>query len=314
MRRLGFTLIELVFVIVIMGILSKFGVEFLAQAYNGFIFSSVNNSLQAQSATAVESIASRLQYRIKDSIIARQDATTFQALSGSTLGENAKVLEWIGSDIDGFRGNSKPFWSGVIDLYHTDTNATILVSPETNTTAVNDLIAVLANNNGINDTTINNAAIYFVGSDSDINSYGWDGEAFDDQSKVMHPIKKGASTKHLIPRKASNGSTSTFEGYDVYEYYQLAWTAYAVAMTDYNATTQSGTLRLYYDYQPWDGETYLLQSDGNDTKSTLIMENVSTFQFKAVGSVVKIQVCVKSNIINGNSEGGYSLCKEKTIY
>lgn len=306
MRRLGFTLIELVFVIVIMGILSKFGVEFLAQAYSGFIFSSVNNSLQSQTETAVESIASRLQYRIKDSVIARQDATTFQALSGSTLGHNAKVLEWIGSDIDGFRGDKLPLWSGVIDLYHAETNATQLFSPETNTTALNALILALSGDN----TTVDNAAIYFVGSDSDINDYGWDGVAFGDQSKVMHPIKAGASTNHLIPRKASDGSTSSFEGVDVYEYYQLSWTAYAVALTDYNATNNTGTLRLYYDYQPWDGERY---SDEN-ISSAILANNVSTFQFKAVGSVVKIQVCVKSDIINGNSAGGYSLCKEKTIF
>ncbi len=44
------------------------------------------------------------------------------------------------------------------------------------------------------------------------------------------------------------------------------------------------------------------------------MENVSTFRFKSVGSVIKIQVCVKSDIIDGNAAGGYSLCKEKTIF
>jgi len=39
--RAAFTMIELIFVIVVMGIIGKFGVEFLAQAYKSFIFSSV---------------------------------------------------------------------------------------------------------------------------------------------------------------------------------------------------------------------------------------------------------------------------------
>ena len=70
--RSAFTMIELIFVIVVMGIIGKFGVEFLAQAYKSFIFSNVNNTLHSKSASAVEFIASRLQYRIKDSLIMRQ--------------------------------------------------------------------------------------------------------------------------------------------------------------------------------------------------------------------------------------------------
>ena len=51
--RNAFTMLELIFVIVIIGILSKFGVEFIAQSYKGFIVSNINNTLQSQSATAV---------------------------------------------------------------------------------------------------------------------------------------------------------------------------------------------------------------------------------------------------------------------
>ena len=80
--KYAFTMIELIFVIVIMGILSKFGVEFLAQAYQSFIFSKVNSTLSSQSEVAVESIAARLQFRIKDSVIARKDTSNFEAIGG----------------------------------------------------------------------------------------------------------------------------------------------------------------------------------------------------------------------------------------
>ncbi|MBN2782153.1 MAG: prepilin-type N-terminal cleavage/methylation domain-containing protein, partial [Campylobacterales bacterium] len=86
MQRLAFTMIELIFVIVVMGIVGKFGVEFLAQAYNNYVYASINNSLQAKSEMAVESIASRLQNRIKNSIIARDiDNNLFEALAGAEL-------------------------------------------------------------------------------------------------------------------------------------------------------------------------------------------------------------------------------------
>ena len=291
----AFTMLELVFVIVIMGILGKFGVGFLAGAYSDFIYSKVNNSLQAQSEMAVESIATRLQFRIKDSIIARKDNGDFKTLASSDYDTDASILEWIGSDIDGFRGDSKPLWSGIIDLDLSSVST--LSSPETNTSALNNLIGILSHNSG---TSIDDCAIYFIGSDSDINAYGWDGNATTEQnSSVMHPIMAGDNLDEFN----SSISGVDFSDTDIYEYYQLSWSAYAV---EHN--TSSNDLTLYYDYQPWKGEKY---SDG---QSALLMENVNTFRFKAVGSVVKIQVCVKSDIINGDAGGDYSLCKEKTIY
>lgn len=298
MRRAAFTLLELIFVIVIMGILAKFGVELLSQAYQSFIFSSVNNRLQSQSEAAVETIASRLQYRIKDSVIAREADNEFFGLAGYNA-DNAPILEWIGTDIDGFRGNTAvlPHWSGIIDI-DASTAPTTLVSPGTDTGELDTLIGILSHSSG---TGINNAAIYFVGSDSDINNYGWvGGTALADQNtSVMHRINTGANANEFV----SGIAGVDFSGVDVYEYYQLAWTAYAVGITDYNASTSTGTLTLWYDYQPWEGESYA------QAKSAVLMDNVSTFQFRAAGSIVKIQVCVKSDLIEE-----YSLCKEKTVF
>jgi len=296
-------MIELIFVIVIMGILAKFGVEFLAQAYNNFILSKTNNVLQSQSTMAVETIASRLQYRIKDSIIARQPGVKFESLASSTLDDKATVLEWVASDIEGFRGTSLPLWSAIIDL--NASTATLLKSPETNTTALSEQIEALSHGSG---TSINDAALYFVGSDSDIGGYGWDGNPITTQNYVVHPIKASDKIDEFIPVNGATKESNSFAGVDVYEFYQLAWTAYAVVHSD------DGSLSLHYDYQPWNGDTYLVKADGSATKNHLIMQNVSTFRFKAIGSVVKIQVCVKSDIIDKSEDGGYSLCKEKTIF
>lgn len=298
--RNAFTMIELVFVIVIMGIIGKFGVEFLVQAYNSFIASSVNNTLQANSGMAVEFIATRLQERIKDSIIVRTGTgTTPIGLSDADPSATYTVLEWVGADGDGYRGNSDalpnlPNWSGIVDL--DAGNSALIVSPKTDTTKVNALISALSY--GTSD--INDSALYFIGSNSDITTgYGWDGNltAINAQQGTMHPINSNSDTTQFIPKVG----TGNFQ--DVYEYYKLAWSAYAVVIDDYNGTTHMGTLKLYYNYQPWDGEDYL---DGN---SSTLMENVSTFRAMAIGSVVKIQVCVKSDLVEE-----YSLCKEKTVF
>ncbi len=285
--RKAFSMIEVIFVIVVMGIIAKFGAEFLNQAYTSFIFSNVNNRLQAQSESAVELIATRLQYRVKDSIIAKQTSGAFEDLASASNTANV-ILEWVGSDVDGFRGDSLPLWSGIIDVDLDVGQSTNITSPTTNVASESTLIASLSSNG----STLSDAALYFIGSNNDINGYGWDGAALTTQDDVMHPVQAGTNNNQFQSSNADD-----FSGTDVYEFYKLAWTAYAVEIKN------NGDLVLYYDYQPWNGETY------TNGKSSLIMEDVSTFKFVAIGSLVKIQVCTNSDLVED-----YSICKEKTIY
>lgn len=302
--RNAFTMLELIFVIVIMGILGRFGVEFLAKTYENYIHSSINNQLQSKSASAVEFISKRLQYRIKDSVIVRTTVNgTVIPLANAVVGVQYPVLEWITSDIDSFRGSTQALWSGILDL---DAGIALgnntLVSPETNITALNTYINTFSNGT----RNINNAALYFIGSNTDINGFGWGG-ALADQTGVMHPIQ---ATVNINEFTSSIGG-QTFANVDVYEYYQLAWTANAIVITDYNATENTGTLEFCTDYQPWNGVS-LTNAINNGTCYPLA-DDISTFQALAIGSIIKIQVCANSDFLK--SEGGeFSLCKEKTIY
>lgn len=293
MKRHAFSMIELIFVIVVMGIIGKFGTEFLAQTYKTFIYSSINNTLQSNSAYSVEFISSRLQYRIKDSVIARTSTTAAAVPIADATGSTYKVLEWISGDIDGFRATTLPNWSGVIDLDLS--SKTVLVSPETNTTAIDNLVSILS----YTGSSIGDIGLYFIGSNSDVlNSFGWNGTLID-QSGSIHPVT--STTTNINEFTSSNGVD--FTGVDIYEYYKLVWTANAIEID------ASNNLIFHYDYQPWNGETIA------NAKSKIIMENISTFQFRAIGSIMRIQVCAQSDIIQGDSgEGGYSLCKEKTIF
>ena len=302
LKRSAFTMIELIFVIVIMGIIGKFGVEFLAQAYKSFIFAKINHELQSTSEQTVEFIAARLQNRIKASVIARTGAsTTFYPVQQDSGVNTYKVLEWIASDIDGFRGTTKPLWSGIIDLKNSSASTTVLVSPETNTTDSNALIDILSNSQ----STLNDSALYFIGSNNDIYSgYGWDGNLTEvnAQRGVMHPINSIIGHENEFAPAVGN-----FSGVDVYEYYKLSWTANAVVMEDYNTSgKEMGNLYFYHNYQPWKGEKYYDNNDSNH--KSLIMKNVSTFQFISIGTMMKIQVCTKSTLVEE-----YSLCKEKTV-
>lgn len=294
----AFTMLELIMVIVIMGIIAKFGVEFLAQAYRSYIHSTINNKLINQSETAIEFVADRLQYRLKDSIIVRQDdnnKSNYTALSTADDAKDYITLEWVQNDIASLKGSYngtyfKPDYSAIIDL--DESNKTTLISPETNTSAISSYIDTLSNGN----SDFNDTAIYFIGGNSDIDGYGWDGVAIDDQNHTMHPIK---SSDNNLSYFLDDTSAGDFSGVDVYEYYQISWNANAFELKD-------GNLSFYYDYQPWEGEYYR-----DDAKKVVLMQNVDTFRFIAIGSVVKIQLCVHSDLVD-NEE--YSVCKEKTIF
>lgn len=307
----AFTMIELIFVIVVMGIMGKFGVEFLAQSYKSFIFTNINNQLQSDSESAVEFVSKHLENRIKDSAIVREEIGTVipVGLGSVTNGTSYKVLEWVGSDNDGFRGLvSVPTWSGIIDLDAGIATGTqnILISPATNTANINTMIQALSYTN----TTVNSAAFYLVGSNSDVlTGYGWNGNVanINNQLGAMHPI----NSVNLLPTRFTvPAGLATYANIDIYEYYKLAWTAYAIVYEP--GTNDKGTLRLYWNYQPWLDESFSLRAGSNvpaDIQSSVIMENVSTFKFVAIGSLIKIQVCVKSDIVED-----YALCKEKTVF
>jgi hypothetical protein len=95
-----------------------------------------------------------------------------------------------------------------------------------------------------------------------------------------------------------------FNGTRISNRYVLAWTAYAIVHENNN-------LIFYYDYQPWEGDAY----GDADTKSAVLMENVSTFRIKTnpSGGIFSIMVCAKSDLIVGVEEE-HSICKEKVIF
>ena len=286
MRR-GFTLLELVFVIVVMGILSKFGVELLYKTYENYVLSNTFNRLSNESELAVKQIANRLSYRIKDSVVARTAPGAAVVPIGSITG-NENVLEWMGIDYDGWR-SSPPTWSGLIDL-----------SP----VSVGGLpTSTIAGLSSPGTTSSESGAIFFIGAPVNLSAnFGYDGVAVGTQTESIHPVNMGATIT------SSNGDD--FDDIDVYEFYQFTKSAFAVSLDVANPKTTNGVtsydLIFYYDYKPWDGETI---SDG---KSALLMENVKSFDFATIGDILIVQVCLTDN--NAAGLGEYSLCKEKVIF
>ncbi|MFC2073679.1 Tfp pilus assembly protein FimT/FimU [Campylobacterota bacterium] len=302
--RKAFTFIEMVFVIVVLGILAKFGAEIFRNVYQNYTLSVTNNKLQTDSEIAIQQISNRLQYRIKNSVIGR-DSTggvgDFKGLSAASGSENYNILEWVGYDVDGWLGddtNTTPTWSGFIDVDDlVNSNVNTLVSPASDFRSggrVDTVIQALSPST----TTVADAAIIFTGSNSNVKTdYGWDTTyAYDQNDTAVQRISAASSLNQISPTAGDN-----FSGVDVYEQYKMSWTAYALELNN-------RTLRLYFDYQPWRGERH---TDGN---SSIIMEDVTTFKFQVIGDILKVQICVGDKNILNDVNGEYAICKEKAIF
>jgi len=328
MRR-AFTLLELVFVVVIIGLLANFGTSLLMTTYTSFTASTVNNRMQVNTDLTLKQISNRLRYRLRGSVIQRSavgavDITPIQVpFAGAGI---PRDLEWIGIDSDGLLGSAgtfagwyQPTWSGFIDIGDAGARASnaqaiplppfFLESPGSNFAQANTVIqAVNSNPVAGAGTGIAQAAIFFVGENSNVlTGYGWQGAINTQFNVAAHPVF-GLGTQ------LRDSTGTSFSGVDIYERYHLSWTAYSISLEDWDGDNQGpgpGPLRfddlvLRYDYQPWNGQ------NANTGAARLLLTNVDSFKFKADGDVISVQICVnEDNFMNG---GQYSLCEEIAIF
>ena len=98
----AFTLVELIFVIVILGILSVMSTELILNVYKNYVYSKAINELESKVEIALEQISSRLTDRIRHTTIARLPAgavipaggRAFVAINETTPAH--AILEWYG--------------------------------------------------------------------------------------------------------------------------------------------------------------------------------------------------------------------------
>ena len=299
MMKKAFTMLELVFVIVIMGIIASIGTDIIVNLYDNYIKTRSINKLQSQTELALDQIAKRLKYRIKDSVIARDSGDYNKSifLSAYTADLNYQVLEWIGKSNESFLGeNGLPGWSGFVDVDSRETNDinNTLKTSGSRLDYADNIISALTNNDvSLTVAGANRPAIIFKDKSSlNINKYGWNGTRGEDTLRVT---RLNNETFNLIDANATYPN-------DIYEQYDLAHSAYALVpegnVSDFNLT-------LYYNYQPWQDEEY------TDGTQNVLMEHVSTFQFRQIGTTIRIKICIYDN---QSGDYDFAFCKEREVF
>lgn len=295
-KHFAFTMVEMVFVVVVLGIVAAIGSGIIAKIYESYIYSRNINNLQTKTELALTQISRLLSFRVRNSTIARLAANSSNIVSLPMADLNYKILEWIGYDNEGFEGNvSGPGWSGLIDLNNPQTNKTQVETPGSHLSYAEDIINALSYGDVNLSAPNSSVALIFKGLPNrfDIKQYGWDDWNGTINHDYIFRVKRNGSD---ILKFVENNATT------VYEQYQLAWSAYAIVP---EGSTNDSNLTFYYNYRPWMGEKY---SDGN--KSTL-MKHVSTFKFRQIGSTIRLKLCVFNPVGN---DFNITFCKEKVVF
>ena len=341
--RKAFSIIEVIFVLIILGIISSIGSSIIVQVYESYITQNALYKVAIKTELIANQLVNRLTYAIPLSTISKvtnangiwinpdnnlsidagnppdEDANWIQ-LKNIMFGTSTfRTIEWIGYDNDSFSADRTAGWSGIAN-YNTSTN-NILNTPDSNLSNTRDIILNLSNNRvDINNPIstalpVNNSAVVIF---KEKNNY-FTGNSFYDPSCMGLINYTGISVLNqdsscIFPVQRASDTQLTFQRANeskwVTERYKLAWSAYAVVPENPTDTDGDGDpdlweLAFYYNYQPWNGENY----KAHGTRR-LLMRNVSVFKFTKNGGIIQFKLCASSQISTNNY---ISTCKEKVV-
>ena len=273
----AFSMLELVFVNVILGIVSSIGAEVIANVYGSYILQRATHRSSIKTELAATQLANRLAYSIPDTVIGRK-SSGYRAIDD--LDDNDyTILEWMSYDNDSFSAQTTPGWSGFVDL--NASSSTVLKSNGSDI----DKTATIIQNLGGNDIT--DASLFFP-EEYTVDTIGYNGDTSD--------------TIPVLSNTADTFTVNDLSGRTIKEHYKLSWTAYALVPSDNGDGTFD--LELYYNYQPWLGESY---SDG---LHHLLAKDVSVFKFVGSQNTIRFKLCQQEKISKTDK---ITICKEKAV-
>jgi type II secretory pathway pseudopilin PulG len=299
MKR-AFTLVELIVIVVISSILASGTYVFMQQMLKRAIVADFITQKSLQTQAAIDQLAYMLKARVVNSTINYDNSGTFDLLDLNA--SERTILQWIGEEIDLKYGGT---YSGFIDL--DASTQRFLRAMDFNVTNPTDYAVIFSGNNDY--------------GEGDYTQYGWHGMSAD--IKVYDIVD--SNTTHIELDVINPPNTH-------YEKFYLVKSGYAVArgedldenIFDNNCDIDTAllsnftnTLFLFYDFQPWNGETFCADSNLNGQirsgKATVLLDEVSAFEAKYDG--VSMVVQIQAEMDNRNkSDNNITITKTKAVF
>ncbi|HIP19954.1 MAG TPA: type II secretion system protein [Sulfurimonas sp.] len=278
MKTRGFTLVEMIMVIVIMGILSAGTFVSLKHLYQRVAKSKALSELSFDSQIIVDQIAALLYDRVPSRVWGYEVNAVNPAQIYEITGSDFKILEWYGTATEAMKAK---YYSGFVDMDASDRDTNTTVSYDINKTA---LIGMMTKKF----VSAGKYALIFAGS--------FDfGDANNTSNYVVKTINDHNITLENRPK-------------EIYEKYYLVDSAYAIARGDdinCSDTNQSNTLYLFYDYRPWQNKTIC---DGNHT---ILTKEAKAFEIGIINDSLYFNLTLSRKI---GIDTNVTISKQKVVF
>ncbi len=314
MVKKSFTLIEVIFVIVILSIITLVGIRIVGELYKRDYLVKQISKFEFLSQQTADILSERLYNRIPLTVIGYNPSShDFKYIGDIGSDDNYTVFEWIS---DSFDAKKELNLSGFIDLY--DSKKPILYARDFH----KDFIQNVEQNKFDTSKKLEDlTAVIFAGSfdrgeeaslDDYNNSFGWHGN----KHKYVYRIDE-------INQSGNDANISLKDDANrIYEKFYLVDGAYAIALKrDLNKSAwkcsnswdnfKKNDLLLFYNYRPWDGDTFCADNNGTpEGNVTLLLNNVNGFKITSVNSHLVLLINLKSSKADIN----ISVSKQKVAF
>jgi type II secretory pathway pseudopilin PulG len=304
-------MIELLFVIVILGIVGGIALEAIRQYYEGIYRTQEYTKRVAEADHILEQLSKYFENAISSSIVNLDRDTATGCYGPPAFDPNHPEYDYtvafIGADTDSMRGSSgRPGWSEEIFLGANN----VITASDSNYTMASNIIHVLDGTSSPTDLT--NSAIYDADS-MDVDSctrFGFNSGGGAIGSPGYHRIIAG-STLTTLPLHLENNATNGHRKY-------LLRTGYAFRVQD------DGNFTMYSNFRPWAGTYYTAAA-----KQNLLGQNVAHFyaDYNATdfmnnpgvddrGLVWRLKVCMRgldANLSTSDLES-QGICRERRVH
>ena len=302
-NRKAFTMIELLFVIVIMGIVGGLALEAVRQYYDGIYRTGEYTKRVAQADQILEKISKYFENGISASII-RLDAnntvfgTDCVGIPVNSDGSTDYTIAFVAVDNDGLRG----FWDGI--RWRPGWTSDVL-------SIGNTLISADANYTSLNPgNSLLNAAIFrsegLGEGNNECERFGWENAA--NTNDVYRRINNVHSDTNLTLSGMLSISGQASRAY--------------VMRTAYAFRARNGVFNMYTGFEPWNGEQY---SDNNViprlladkvTHFTILYDNANTIMNSNIGNIYTLKICMQGldeNLSDSNLSRN-QICRERMVH
>jgi len=295
MIRRGYTLIEIIITIAITGILSVG----MFKAFEAITLRSekakILATLSIDSQSALDQISLLLYDRVPASVRSKNTLGTWQSLDIDDT--NFTAIEWWGQASESYQTGA---YSSFVDMYDVDTNKTALTiyTPQTTKNAIENNQSAKW---GSFTWESNNTALVFS-------------QSRDQGDLSAYTIKMDGDNKIIF----TNTPPDT-----LYEKYTLVDSAYTVTRGEYIVQSAAcitalgkiedinNTLFLFYNYRPWNGESFCADTVKQDGNVSILATNVNDFRASDKDGTIRLKINMHRTVRGGNP---VRLSKQKVVF